>query len=285
MERYQEIERSIITTYRSKLWSKFIKALKEYRLLSKGDCVCVCISGGKDSMAMAKLFQELKRHSDFEFDVKYIVMNPGYNERNLAVIQNNLKILNIPAEIVNTDIFAIANIQEKNPCYLCAKMRRGALYKIAKERGCNKIALGHHYDDVIETTLMNMLNVGSFQTMLPKLHSQNYEDMELIRPMYFIREKDIVAWKNYNHLEFIACACRLTERTAEEEKKTSSQRLNTKRLIRELVKYNPCVEKNIFKSATNVYLDKILGWKKDGKNISYLDEYDNQDKRNEEFKN
>lgn len=284
MERYQEIERSIITTYRSKLWSKFIKALKEYRLLSKGDCVCVCISGGKDSMAMAKLFQELKRHSDFEFEVKYIVMNPGYNERNLAVIQNNLKILNIPAEIVNTDIFAIANIQEKNPCYLCAKMRRGALYKIAKERGCNKIALGHHYDDVIETTLMNMLNVGSFQTMLPKLHSQNYEDMELIRPMYFIREKDIVAWKNYNHLEFIACACRLTEKTSDEEKKTSSQRLNTKRLIRELVKYNPCVEKNIFKSATNVYLDKILGWKKDGKNISYLDEYDNHDKRNEESK-
>lgn len=274
MERYQEIERSIITTYRSKLWSKFIKALKEYRLLEKGDCVCVCISGGKDSFVMAKLFQELKRHSDFEFDVKYLVMNPGYNAVNLEVIQSNLKLLNIPAEIVETDIFAIANIQEKTPCYLCAKMRRGALYKIARDRGCNKIALGHHYDDVIETTLMNMLNVGSFQTMLPKLHSQNYEGMELIRPLYLIREKDIVAWKNYNHLEFIACACRLTETTSREKDITSSQRLNTKRLIRELREYNPYVEKNIFKSATNVYLDKILGWKKDGKNISFLEDYD-----------
>lgn len=274
MERYQEIERSIITTYRSKLWSKFIKALKEYRLLEKGDCVCVCISGGKDSFVMAKLFQELKRHSDFEFDVKYLVMNPGYNAVNLEVIQSNLKLLNIPAEIVETDIFAIANIQEKTPCYLCAKMRRGALYKIARDRGCNKIALGHHYDDVIETTLMNMLNVGSFQTMIPKLHSQNYEGMELIRPLYLIREKDIVAWKNYNHLEFIACACRLTETTSREKDITSSQRLNTKRLIRELREYNPYVEKNIFKSATNVYLDKILGWKKDGKNISFLEDYD-----------
>ncbi len=277
MERYQEIERSIITTYRSKLWSKFVKALKEYRLLKKGDSVCVCMSGGKDSMVMAKLFQELKRHSDFDFTVKYLVMNPGYNEKNLEVIKNNLQILNIPAQIVETDIFAIANIQEKNPCYLCAKMRRGALYKIARDMGCNKIALGHHYDDVIETTLMNMLNVGSFQTMLPKLHSQNYEGMELIRPMYLIREKDIIAWRNYNHLEFIACACRLTERTAMATDITSSQRLNTKRLIKELTKYNPFVEKNIFKSTTNVYLDKILGWKKDGKNISYLDEYDNKD--------
>lgn len=274
MEKYQEVERSIITTYRSKLWSKFIKALKEYELLKAGDCVCVCISGGKDSFVMAKLFQELKRHSDFEFDVKYLVMNPGYNAVNLEVIKRNLKLLNIPAEIAETDIFAIANIQEKSPCYLCAKMRRGALYKLAHDRGCNKIALGHHYDDVIETTLMNMLNVGSFQTMLPKLHSQNYEGMELIRPLYLIREKDIIAWRNYNQLEFIACACRLTEATSREKDITSSQRLNTKRLIRELREYNPCVEKNIFKSATNVYLDKILGWKKDGRNISFLDNYD-----------
>ncbi len=274
MEKYQEIERSIITTYRSKLWSKFVKALKEYELLKKGDVVCVCISGGKDSFVMAKLFQELKKHSDFDFEVKYLVMNPGYNKMNLEVIKKNLSLLNIPAEIVETDIFAIANIQEKNPCYLCAKMRRGALYKLAKERGCNKIALGHHYDDVIETTLMNMLNVGSFQTMLPKLHSQNYEGMELIRPLYLVREKDIIAWRNYNHLEFIACACRLTEQTSQEFDKTSSQRLNTKKLIKDLTKYNPFVEKNIFKSTTNVYLDKILGWKKDGRNISYLDEYD-----------
>lgn len=283
MQRYQEIERSIITTYRGKLWSKFIKALKEYQLLKEGDCVCVCISGGKDSFVMAKLFQELKRHSDFEFDVKFLVMNPGYNERNLEVIKNNLELMNIPAEIKSTDIFEIASIQTKSPCYLCAKMRRGALYKLASEMGCNKIALGHHYDDVIETTLMNMLNVGSFQTMLPKLHSQNYEGMELIRPLYLIREKDIIAWRNHNNLEFIACACRLTEKTAQEQKNTSSQRLNTKHLIKELREYNPVVEKNIFKSATNVYMDKILGWKKDGKDYSYLDTYDKKEEEKKQF--
>ena len=277
MDRLQLIERSIIKTYRSKLWGPFIKALKEYELLSPGDNVCVCMSGGKDSVLMAKLFQELKRHSDFEFDVKFLVMNPGYNDINLQVIKNNLDLLQIPAEIVETDIFEIANIQEKNPCYLCAKMRRGALYKIAKSMGCNKIALGHHFDDVIETTLMNMLNVGSFQTMLPKLHSQNYEGMELIRPLYLIREKDILNWKKYNSLEFIACACKLID--GMQNDRISSQRQNTKILIKELTKYNPFVEKNIFKSATNVYMDKILGWKKDDKTYSYLDFYEkNNDK-------
>lgn len=279
MERCKQIERSIITTYRGKLWSKFIKALKEYQLLKTGDVVACCISGGKDSMVMAKLFQELKRHSDFEFEVKFLVMNPGYNEKNLDRIKENLEILQVPAEIHNTDIFEIAAIQDKTPCYLCARMRRGALYKIAKSMGCNKIALGHHFDDVIETTLMNMLNVGSFQTMLPKLHSQNYEGMELIRPLYLIREKDINAWKNYNNLEFIACACKLTEKTSTEDDKTSSMRLNTKKLIRDLLEYNPYVEKNIFKSATNVYIDKILGWKKDGKDISFLDNYDDSSNR------
>lgn len=278
MEKHQLIERSIITTYRTKLWSKFVKAIKEYELLKPGDCVCVCMSGGKDSFVMAKLFQELKKHSDFEFDVKYLVMNPGYNKRNLDVIKNNLELMKIPAVIKETDIFEIASIQVKSPCYLCAKMRRGALYKLAMDLGCNKIALGHHYDDVIETTLMNMLNVGSFQTMLPKLHSDNYEGMELIRPLYLIREKDIIAWRNYNELEFIACACKLTEGLSEEQTgRTSSQRENTKRLIRELAKYNPVVEKNIFKSATNVYIDKILGWKKDGNNFSYLDFYDKKE--------
>jgi len=276
MERCKQIERSIITTYRGKLWSKFIKALKEYQLLKPGDVVACCISGGKDSMVMAKLFQELKRHSDFEFEVKFLVMNPGYNEKNLDRIKENLEILQVPAEIHDTDIFEIAAIQDKTPCYLCARMRRGALYKIAKSMGCNKIALGHHFDDVIETTLMNMLNVGSFQTMLPKLHSQNYEGMELIRPLYLIREKDINAWKNYNNLEFIACACKLTEKTSTEDDKTSSMRLNTKKLIRDLLEYNPYVEKNIFKSATNVYIDKILGWKKDGRNVSFLDNYDSE---------
>jgi len=276
MERCKQIERSIITTYRGKLWSKFIKALKEYQLLKPGDVVACCISGGKDSMVMAKLFQELKRHSDFEFEVKFLVMNPGYNEKNLDRIKENLEILQVPAEIHDTDIFEIAAIQDKTPCYLCARMRRGALYKIAKSMGCNKITLGHHFDDVIETTLMNMLNVGSFQTMLPKLHSQNYEGMELIRPLYLIREKDINAWKNYNNLEFIACACKLTEKTSTEDDKTSSMRLNTKKLIRDLLEYNPYVEKNIFKSATNVYIDKILGWKKDGRNVSFLDNYDSE---------
>ena len=187
LERYREIERTIIKTYRAHLWAPFVKALKEFELLKPGDRVCVCISGGKDSMLLAKLFQELKRHSDFEFEVEYMVMDPGYDVENFQKILDNLKLLNIDAVVKKTDIFEIANMQEKSPCYLCAKMRRGALYKLAQELGCNKIALGHHYDDVIETTLMNMLNSGSFQTMLPKLHSDNYEGMELIRPLYHIR--------------------------------------------------------------------------------------------------
>lgn len=274
MERYQEIERTIIKTYRAHLWAPFIKALKEFELLKPGDRVCVCISGGKDSVLLAKLFQELKRHSDFEFEVKYLVMNPGYNERNLKKIQDNLALLKIDAEIINTDIFEIANAQIKNPCYLCAKMRRGALYKLAKDLGCNKIALGHHYDDVIETTLMNMLNSGSFQTMLPKLHSKNYEGMELIRPMYFIRERDIIRWVNYNELSFINCACKFTENIDHAKDLTGSKRADTKKLIRELTKYNPLVEKNIFKSTFNVNMDKIIGYKHHNRYISFLDEYD-----------
>lgn len=278
MEKYQEIERTIIKTYRAHLWSPFVKALKEYKLLTPNDRVCVCISGGKDSMLLAKLFQELKKHSDFEFEVKYLVMNPGYNESNLELIKSNLQLMNIDATIMNTDIFEIANSQIKNPCYLCAKMRRGALYKLAMDLGCNKIALGHHFDDVIETTLMNMLNSGSFQTMLPKLHSENYEGMELIRPMYYIREKDIVRWCKYNELKFLNCACRFTENIDTTKTKTSSKRYDTKVLIKELLKYNPLVEKNIFKSACNVNLNKILGYKKDDENISFLDNYDNLDK-------
>ncbi len=278
MEKYQEIERTIIKTYRAHLWAPFVKALKEYKLLTPNDKVCVCISGGKDSMLLAKLFQELKRHSDFEFDVKYLVMNPGYNEVNLELIKSNLKLMNIDAVIMNTDIFEIANAQIKNPCYLCAKMRRGALYKLAKDLNCNKIALGHHFDDVIETTLMNMLNSGSFQTMLPKLHSENYEGMELIRPMYYIREKDIVRWSNYNELKFLNCACRFTENIDITKTKTSSKRYDTKVLIKDLLKYNSLVEKNIFKSACNVNLNKILGYKKDDENVSFLDNYDEIEK-------
>ena len=282
MDRLQEIERSIIKTYRGRLWAPFVKALKEYELLKPHDKVCVCISGGKDSMLMAKLFQELKRHSDFEFDVKYLVMNPGYNEYNLNYIKENLKILNIDAEIVNTDIFEIANSQEKSPCYLCAKMRRGALYKIAQGFGCNKIALGHHFDDVIETTLMNMLNAGSFQTMLPKLHSDNNEGMELIRPMYLIREKDIKQWAKYNNMKFIMCACRFTEACSVDNEINTSKRLTTKMLIQELKKnYNETVEKNIFAAASNVNMNMILGYKKDGVKHSFLDDYEDEVKNKE----
>ena len=285
MEKYQEIERSIIKTYRGKLWAPFVRALKEYELIVPNDSVCVCISGGKDSMLLAKLFQELKRHSDFEFDVKYLVMKPGYNEFNLEYVKKNLEILNIPATIVNTDIFEIANSQDKNPCYLCAKMRRGALYRIAKDMGCNKIALGHHYDDVIETTLMNMLNAGSFQTMLPKLHSDNYEGMELIRPLYLIREKDIKAWAKYNDLKFIMCACRFTEACSVDNEINISQRLTTKRLIQTLKKdYNELVEKNIFAAASNVNLNKIIGYKKDGEKHTFLEDYKGRRMPDEEAK-
>ena len=279
MERYQEIERTIIKTYRAHLWAPFVKALKEYHLLEPNDRVCVCISGGKDSMLMAKLFQELKRHSDFEFEVKYLVMNPGYNPKNLDRIKENLELLHIDAVILDTDIFAIANAQIKNPCYLCAKMRRGALYKLASDLNCNKIALGHHFDDVIETTLMNMLNSGSFQTMLPKLHSENYPGMELIRPLYYIRERDIIRWVNYNELKFINCACSFTESIDKSKDLSGSKRYDTKVLIKELVKYNPLVEKNIFKSACNVNLNKILGYKKDDTMISFLDNYDEKKKK------
>ncbi len=277
MERHEEIERTIIKNYRGRLWAPFVKALKEYELLKPNDKVCVCISGGKDSMLMAKLFQELKKHSDFEFDVKYLVMNPGYNDLNFNQIKKNLDILKIPAEIIDTNIFEIANSQEKGSCYLCAKMRRGALYKLAKDLGCNKIALGHHFDDVIETTLMNMLNAGSFQTMLPKLHSDNNEGMELIRPLYLIREKDVKAWAKYNDLKFIMCACRFTEACSIDNEINTSRRLTTKNLIQELKKnYNDNVEKNIFSAASNINMNMILGYKKDGIKHSFLDDYDQE---------
>ena len=281
MERYKEIERSIITTYRSKIWAKFIKAIKEYELIKPNDRICVCISGGKDSMILAKCFQELKRHSDFEFEVKYLVMDPGYNPANLAKIKENLEILNIDAVIRNSDIFAVAAIQEKSPCYLCARMRRGCLYRLAEELGCNKIALGHHFDDVIETTLMNMLNAGSFQTMMPKLHSDNFNGMELIRPLYLVRERDIIAWKNYNNLSFLQCACRFTEAIHNDDEIYASKRKETKELIYKLERENPNVVKNIFKSATNVNLNMILGYKDLNGHHSFLDDYDSKGGNNE----
>lgn len=276
MEKIKEIERSIIKTYRKELWAKFVRALDDYELLSPNDKVCVCISGGKDSMILAKLFQELHRHSKFEFELKFLMMNPGYNKENLDLIMHNLEVLNIPAHIVESNIFEVANSQEKNPCYLCARMRRGVLYKAAKELGCNKIALGHHYDDVIETTLMNMLNSGSFQTMVPKLHSLNFEGMELIRPMYMIREKDIIKWANHNELNFIQCACKFTEELHNNVDEISSKRYETKELIQSLLSYNELVEQNIFMAAHNVNIDMVVGYKKDGVIHNFKDEYKNK---------
>lgn len=285
MTESERIEHSLITTYKYRIWRKFTKALIVYDLIKKDDNICVCISGGKDSMLMALLFRHLEKYSDIPFKCQYLVMNPGYNDINFQMIKNNLKILNIPATIVKTDIFDIANSTDKKPCYLCAKMRRGALYRIAKDKGCNKIALGHHYDDVIETTLMNLLNAGSFQTMLPKLHSDHYQNMEIIRPMYLIRESDIIDFKNYNKLSFIQCACRFTENCSIcDNGSGGSQRANTKALIKRLVKeYSPVVEKNIFQGANNVNLNMILGYKSDGIEHSFLDDYEEKGVKINEF--
>ncbi len=271
-----DLERKLQQDYRIALWSPFTRAIKEYHLIEPSDKVCVCISGGKDSMIMALLFKRLLKYGDFPFEAKFLVMDPGYNPINLQMIKKNLSLLEIPAVIVNTDIFEIANSQTESPCYLCAKMRRGALYRIAKSFGCNKIALGHHYDDVIETTLMNMLNAGSFQTMLPKLVSTNYEGMEVIRPLYRVREKDIIAFKNENHLSFIQCACRFTENCAVcDNGGGGSQRAKTKALIKNLKEnYNEFVEKNIFSAASKVQLDKILGYEVGEEEHSFLDNYD-----------
>lgn len=262
LETYQEIERSIITTYRTKLWSPFIKAIKQYELISPNDRIAVCISGGKDSMLLAKLMQELHRHSSIPFELVFLVMDPGYNERNRLKIEENAKLLNVPIQIYNSDIFEVANNSGGSPCYLCARMRRGFLYAKAKELGCNKIALGHHKSDVIETTLMGMFYGAQIQGMPPRIKSTNFENMELIRPMYRILEKDILAWKNYNNLEFIACACRFTENTESGIK--DSVRLKMKELIYELKKENPNIEHSIFESIHNVQLDTLVGYKTNG---------------------
>ena len=274
-EAVDRYESAITTTYRRTLWSKFVKAIHEDKLIKDNDVICVCISGGKDSMIMAKLFMTLKKIMNFNFEVKYLVMNPGYNQKNLEMIKSNLEKLNIPAEVHETNIFEVAALQTKSPCFLCAKMRRGALYNIAKSMGCNKIALGHHYDDVIETTLMNLLSSGSFQTMLPKLRSTNYEGMELIRPLYYIREKDLIKFGKNNDLSFIQCACKFTEES--ESGIEYSRRKEIKELIRKLKKSIPQIEENLFKAPDNVTLDMILGYKKGGKHYSYLDDYDKED--------
>ena len=271
----QRVERSILTTYRKELWKPFILAVKRYELIQEGDKIAVCISGGKDSMLMAKLMQELQRHSKVHFETVFLVMDPDYNEINRRKIEQNAALLNVPITIFETDVFDVANSSEHNPCYLCARMRRGYLYSKAKELGCNKIALGHHFDDVIETILMGMLYGAQVQTMMPKLHSTNFPGMELIRPLYLVREEDIIHWMNYNDLHFIQCACRFTESCAScggTEK--GSKRAEIKDLIRELRKKNPYIEKNIFRSVENVNLNTVIGYKKDGVRHHFLDEYD-----------
>ena len=275
MERYLQIERSIITTYRKKLWLPFIKAVKEFKLINEGDKIAVCISGGKDSMLMAKLIEEIKKHGDCNFEVHYIVMDPGYSVENRNKIIENAKIMNIPIEIFDSDIFEIVTNMDDNPCYLCARMRRGCLYKKAQQLGCNKIALGHHFDDVIETVLMGMLYAGQIQTMMPKLHSNNYPNMEIIRPMYYIREHDINFWKKYNDLDFIRCACRFTEQASCDN--GLSKRKEIKDLIKELHKINPYVENNIYRSMYNVNLNMVIEYSKDGKKYNFLDTYDEDD--------
>ena len=278
---YVEIEQSIRKKFRKTIWCRFTRAVREYELVKEGDKIAVCISGGKDSMLMAKLFQELKRHNKFNFEVVFLVMDPGYSPANRQIIEANAKRMNIPITIFESDIFdAVFNI-EKSPCYLCARMRRGHLYSKAKELGCNKIALGHHYDDVIETILMGMLYGAQMQTMMPKLHSTNFEGMELIRPLYLIREDDIKKWRDSNDLHFIQCACKFTDTCSTCGGENTSKRVEVKNLIRQLKETNPFVESNIFKSVKNVNLSTVIAYKKDGVKHHFLDDYDRIEKKKE----
>ena len=274
-ERQEKAEDSIRGKFHKQLFSPFAKACKEYRLVEDGDRIAVCISGGKDSMLMAKLFQELQRHRKISFDLLFLVMDPGYNGDNRRLLEYNAKTLGVPITVFESTIFDVVDTVEKNPCYLCARMRRGYLYSKAKELGCNKIALGHHYDDVIETILMGMLHGGQVQTMMPKLHSTNFEGMELIRPMYLIREADICRWRDWSELHFLQCACHFTDTctTCHEDGTTASKRLETKKLIAALKETNPQIEANIFKSVSNVNLNTVIAYKKDGVRHHFLEEY------------
>lgn len=272
----KDVEQSLRKKFRKSIWCKFTKAINEYELVKPGDKIAVCISGGKDSMLMAKLFQELKRHNKFDFEVKFLVMDPGYSPANRQVIEENAKRLEIPIEIFESDIFESVYNVEKSPCYLCARMRRGYLYSHAQKMGCNKIALGHHYDDVIETILMGMLYSAQFQTMMPKLHSTNFEGMELIRPLYLVREDAIKAWRDYNDLHFIQCACKFTDTCTTCNNENRSKRVEIKELIRDLKKVNPFVEGNIFKSVENVNIDTVVGYKQYGVRHSFLENYDGE---------
>ena len=270
----QLTERSITKKYRDAIWDPFIRALKQYELLSEGDRVAVCISGGKDSMLLAKLMQMLRRYSDFPFELIYLVMDPGYSPANMAKIEENARLLDIPITVFRTEIFEIADSAEKYPCYLCARMRRGHLYKKARELGCNKIALGHHMDDVIETTVMSMFYGSQLQGMIPKLRSRNYEGMELIRPLYCVREEDIIKWCRYNDLSFIRCACKVTERIAHSEDGTGdSKRQEIKLLLKELSASNPNIYNSIFNAVHSVHIDTFAGYKSGGEDHSFLERY------------
>lgn len=273
MERYQEIERSIIKKYRKSIWNQFVGGVKDYQLICPGDKIAVCISGGKDSMLLAKCMQLLQRYSDFPFELEFLAMDPGYHWENRRKLEDNAALLQIPIHIFETRIFNIVAKIEKSPCYLCARMRRGYLYAKAQEMGCNKIALGHHFDDVIETILMSMLYGAEVKTMMPKLHSTNYSGMELIRPLYLVKEGDILAWKRYNGLEFLQCACRFTENCAKEEYEGKSKRAEVKGLIASLRKVNPQVDKNIFHSVHDVNLETIIGYHKGEEHHNFLEEY------------
>ena len=267
----KEIERSIIKKFRKDIWTPFIKGINDYQLIKEKDVIGVCISGGKDSFLLAKCLQEIKRHGKINFELKFIAMNPGYKEKNLEKIKENANNLELPLEIFETDVFAVANkLNKEKPCYICARMRRGHLYSKAKELGCNKIALGHHFDDVIETILLSMLYGGEVKTMMPKLHSDNFEGMELIRPLYLVKEEAIVNWAKYNNLEFINCACDFTDSNRD----TDSKRLEMKMLIKKFRETNPYIEQNIFKSVDNINLSTILGYHNGDKKYYFLDDYD-----------
>ena len=275
MEKYKEIENSIITKFRKDIWSKFVKGVSNYELINENDKVMVCISGGKDSFLLAKCIQELERHGKVKFTAHYVVMDPGYKEYNRELIEDNAKILNVPIEIFESNIFDVVSETDDSPCYLCARMRRGYLYSKAQELGCNKIALGHHFDDFIETTLLSMFYGSEVKTMMPKLHSDNFEGIELIRPLLLVKEEDIISWKKYNDLTFINCACRFTEKCSLINDGTS-KRKEMKELIKNLKKINPNIDQNIFKALENVNLNCILGWRKDNKKHSFLEEYDSK---------
>ncbi len=275
LEPYQEVERSIVKKYRKTIWNPFIAAVKRYRLIESGDKIAVCISGGKDSMLMAKLMQQLHRHSEVPFELEFLVMDPGYNEVNRRKIESNAEFLHVPIKIFETDIFEIANNASQSPCYLCARMRRGHLYSKARELDCNKIALGHHLSDVIETTLIGMFYGSQIQAMLPKLHSTNFKGMTLIRPLYCVNEDDILSWKRYNNLEFIQCACRFTDNyTNSGDGIGDSKRQEIKHLIKSLRKDNPQIEKNIFNSIHSVCLDTMPGYKTEGEEHSFMERFD-----------